>query len=247
MRALFADLRRESALAFTLIELLVVIAIVAILAAIAFPAMRSTLLSAKSAESLSNQKQIGVMVANYAAENNNRLPYAAVWEKISRDQLVYFSRAVAEGADPKFKYGEAPHTSKRPLPSIFYDPCLEGESREQHAMGAFGVNRSVVTDTWTDNPSQLGYTPPTLLSSIARPSRKVILCSVGLKSAAESGGWLFTGDDFAKQGTSLDGGPDPRNAGGAAALFADGHVEKLDVKNMDKATRELLFTTNSTP
>jgi len=233
--------------AFTLIELLVVIGIVVLLAAFAFPAIKSAMLSAKSAESLSNQKQIGVLVANYAAENNNRLPYAAVWSKIYGGQLVYFSRALAEGADPKFEYEKAPYTAKRPLPSIFYDPCLEGDRREQHAMGAFGVNRSVVTDTWTDDPSQEGYTPPTLLSSIDRPSRKVILCSVDLKSAAESGGWLLTGDDFAKQGTSLDGGPDPRNAGGAAALFADGHVEKLDVKNMDKATRELLFTTNSVP
>ena len=236
-----ACLRPRSALAFTLIELLVAIAIIAILAAIAFPAMRSTLLSAKSAESLSNQKQIGVMVANYAAENNNRLPYAAVWSKIFGGQLVYFSRTVAEGADPKFEYGKAPHTSKRPLPSVFYDPCLEGDRREQHAMGAFGVNRSIVVDVWDRER------PSTSLSSIAQPSRKVILCSVDLKSAPESGGWMFTGDDFANQGTSLDGGPDPRNAGGVAALFADGHVEKLDVKNMDKATRELLFTTNSTP
>jgi prepilin-type processing-associated H-X9-DG protein len=37
--------------------------------------------------------------------------------------------------------------------------------------------------------------------------------------------------------------PDPRNAGKAAALFADGHVEKLDVKNMkDEATRRRHFT-----
>ena len=236
-----ACLRPRSALAFTLIELLVAIAIIAILAAIAFPTMRSTLLSAKSAESLSNQKQIGVMVANYAAENNNRLPYAAVWSKIFGGQLVYFSRTVAEGADPKFEYGKAPHTSKRPLPSVFYEPCLEGDRREQHAMGAFGVNRSIVVDVWDRER------PSTSLSSIAQPSRKVILCSVDLKSAPESGGWMFTGDDFANQGTSLDGGPDPRNAGGVAALFADGHVEKLDVKNMDKATRQLLFTTNSTP
>jgi prepilin-type N-terminal cleavage/methylation domain-containing protein/prepilin-type processing-associated H-X9-DG protein len=227
--------------AFTLIELLVVIAIVVLLAAFAFPAIKSAMLSARSAESLSNQKQIGVLVANYAAENNNRLPYAAVWSKIFGGQLVYFSRALAEGTDPKFEYGKAPYTAKRPLPSIFYDPSLEGDRREQHAMGAFGVNRSIVVDVWDRER------PSTSLSSIAQPSRKVILCSVDLKSAPESGGWMFTGDDFANQGTSVDGGPDPRNAGRAAALFADGHVEKLDVKNMDEATRRRLFTLDAAP
>jgi prepilin-type processing-associated H-X9-DG protein len=35
--------------------------------------------------------------------------------------------------------------------------------------------------------------------------------------------------------------PDPRNGGGAASLFADGHVEKLDVKSMSRATRQRYF------
>jgi len=35
--------------------------------------------------------------------------------------------------------------------------------------------------------------------------------------------------------------PAPRNNGGAASLFADGHVEKLDVKSMDRATRQRYF------
>jgi prepilin-type N-terminal cleavage/methylation domain-containing protein len=69
-----AELRPRSALAFTLIELLVVIAIIAILAAIAFPVAKSSMLSAKSAESVSNLRQIGVMVVSYATENNNRIP-----------------------------------------------------------------------------------------------------------------------------------------------------------------------------
>jgi type II secretory pathway pseudopilin PulG len=51
-----------------------VIAIIAILAAIAFPVAKSSMLSAKSAESVSNLRQIGVMVASYATENNNRIP-----------------------------------------------------------------------------------------------------------------------------------------------------------------------------
>ena len=39
-------------------------------------------------------------------------------------------------------------------------------------------------------------------------------------------------------------GPDPRYGGKAGALFADGHVERLDVKNMDSATRRKYFILN---
>ncbi len=42
-------------------------------------------------------------------------------------------------------------------------------------------------------------------------------------------------------GMSVDTYPDPRNGGKAAALFADGHVENLDVKNMDQVQRRRYF------
>ena len=103
-------------------------------------------------------------------------------------------------------------------------------------MGAFGVNRSIVRDAWSSDE------PKTSLSSISRPSQKVIFCSIGPGDAQFCGGWLFTGADFAASGMSNNGYPDPRNSGGAACLFADGHVERLDVKNMDQATRQRHFT-----
>lgn len=232
----FAELRPRSAPAFTLIELLVVIAIIALLAAIAFPVAKSSMLSVKSAESVANLKQIGGLVAIYAADNNNRLPHAAVYEDIFGGRLVYFSRSLAEATIPGFAYGKTPYTSDRPLPTIFYDPCLEGGSQKQHPMGAFGVNSSIVRSAWYSNEQK------TSLASISRPSQKVIVCSVSSEGAQFSGGWGFSGDDFSNQGTSANPCPDPRNTGKAAALFADGHVEKLDVENMDRATRKLLFT-----
>lgn len=212
------------------------IAIIAVLAAIAFPVAKSTMLSAKSAESVSNLKQIGGLVALYAADNNNRLPHAAVYEDIFGGRLVYFSRSLAEATIPGFIYGKKPYTDDRPLPEIFYDPCLEGGPQKQHPMGAFGVNSSIVRSAW------YSYEPKTSLASISRPSQKVIICSVGSKGSQHSGGWGFSGEDFFKEGMGANPYPDPRNAGKAAALFADGHVEKLDVKNMkDEATRKLHF------
>lgn len=221
--------------AFTLTELLVVIALVGALAALSIPAVRVGLSSAKSAQAISNLKQIGVMVANYAAENSNQLPYAAVWGKIFANQLVYFSRTLSEGTIPGFVYAKPPQTDKRPLPTIFYDPILESNPRPQHSMGAFGVNSSIIPGVWSEAER------PTSLNSISRPSQKVIMGSMNSATGNNSGGWSFDGEVFAKQGMGSPDYLDPRHGGKAACLFADGHVEKMDVKNMDEATRRRHF------
>ena len=217
--------------AFTLIELLVVIAIIAILAALAFLAGKSALLSARSAQSLSNLKQIGTLVANYAADNNNRLPLSAYWPStfVFQNILVaHFKDLQTTQYNPK---------AKLYLPGIFYDPVLRGKN--EHPWGSFGVNSAVVLDSNRySGGSSKGVGMP--LSKIPNPSRKV-MCASAIEPGYASA-WGFDGEVFARKGFDPSYGPDPRNSGRAAALFADGHVEKLDVKNMDEATRKLLFT-----
>ncbi len=60
---------------FTLIELLVVIAIIAILAAILFPVFARARAKARQAQCLSNQKQIGLAFAMYAADHDSFFPF----------------------------------------------------------------------------------------------------------------------------------------------------------------------------
>ena len=111
--------RKNSPSAFTLTELLVVIAIVGGLAALVIPGIKAAANAAKSSAALSNLKQTGVLVANYATENNNRLPLSAYWPS-----LYVFQNILAD-AFPELK--KAPYNSAAELylPSIFYG-CVWG-------------------------------------------------------------------------------------------------------------------------
>ena len=216
---------------FTLTELLVVIAIVGGLAALVIPAIKSATLSAKSAEALSNLKQTGVLVANYAAENNNRLPLSAYWPSL------YVFQNILVDSFPELKKTPYNAQAKLYLPKIFYDPVLKGKN--EHPWGSFGVNSAVVLDINrypAGTPQGVGMP----FAAIPNPSKKVIVCSTIEPGSASS--WGTDGDVFVRKGYDPTYGPDPRHGGKAGALFADGHVEKMDVKNMDEATRRRHFT-----
>ena len=226
---------KKSPRAFTLVELLVVIAILGGLAALVVPAVKGGMNAAKASKAVSNLKQIGVMTCNYSSDNGNRLPYAINWYAAGANPpgLLFFHRLLAEHAG--YSYGQSPRSNARSLPEIFYDPCLDGSRLPQHPMGAFGVNAAIIPDA-----TSAGDQGP-LLITITSPSKKVILASAKYNTSFCSS-WSLDGAKFAEQGnTTLDGAPDPRNNGRTASLFADGHVELLDVKNMDQATRKKYF------
>lgn len=71
---------------FTLIELLTVIAIVGVLAAITIPVVTNVRRSARSAQCVSNLRQIGVALGLYVMDHRNTLPPTFTWT--AQDHLV---------------------------------------------------------------------------------------------------------------------------------------------------------------
>jgi prepilin-type N-terminal cleavage/methylation domain-containing protein/prepilin-type processing-associated H-X9-DG protein len=225
--------QKKSDSAFTLTELLVVIAIVGVLAALVIPAVKSATLSARSTEALSNLRQTGVLVANYAVGNDNRLPLSAYWPS------TYVFQNILVDYFPELKNAPYNSAAKLYLPKIFYDPVLKG--KKEHPWGSLGVNSAVLLDSngYSGGNAQ-GVGMPFVM--IPNPSQKVICCSTFEPGWDSS--WGFDGNNFVQKGFDPTYGPDPRYGGKAGALFADGHVEKLDVKNMDPNTRKKYFTLN---
>ncbi|MEM8494253.1 MAG: type II secretion system protein [Planctomycetota bacterium] len=70
---------------FTLIELLVVISIIALLIGILLPALGAARGVARTAQSGSNQRQIGIAMAAYQADNNEYFP---LWQQDDIGQMV---------------------------------------------------------------------------------------------------------------------------------------------------------------
>jgi hypothetical protein len=105
--------------------------------------------------------------------------------------LMFFHRLLSEHAG--YPYNQPPLTEARPLPPVFYDPCLDGNPRAQHPMGAFGVNNAIIPDAGAGNQG-----PP--MVAISSPSQKVIMASTsaGLFSAKWSSSWMLEGSKFAQ-------------------------------------------------
>jgi prepilin-type N-terminal cleavage/methylation domain-containing protein/prepilin-type processing-associated H-X9-DG protein len=224
--------RRETG--FSLIELLVVIAIIAILAALAFPLTKRMIEAGHTGKATANLRQIGALLASYAADNNNCLPVLIRWDNMDN---TWWQRVVSEHAGFTVK---PPKGLDPRLPDIFYDPAV---GKGSHPYGDFGGNQAIMPDY---NPWVTGGIGPnargTSLSSIGPLSKKVIVASAEIPSGVPCKGSWYINKDWITSGGATGATPANRHGGKALCLFADGHTEALDTENMSASDRRKYFT-----
>ena len=222
--------RSCAACAFTLVEVLVVVAIILILAALLFPLATRFSLSSKNVRSISNLHQIGSAINGLIAEKgNNEFPLAtgAGWSPpYWMDQLETWLPDSQPGPGP---YGAA---GQPRLNKAFYSPTEINSDR----MGDYGVNSILMPP---------GLPSSQKAASILRPARTVMVCDArSLFHGKMVGAWYFDAAQWVNTPVeSTVPHPAARYKDQVNALFCDGHIEALDLKQLkaDQKLRAELF------
>ena len=191
--------RPASRPAFTLIELLAVIAVIAVLTAIVTVSVNQALAYARSSESRSNLRQIGVYTQLYATENNQKIPYGR-W---GFDRKYLWLNALYPLAyDEEFPGFIPSATGENLRGTIFYSPAMV-PAEEGEPLRSYGWNNFIY-----DEDSSAGDADRRLsLNQVRQPSLHVLAGDTENASTITRSSINF------------------RNSGRAHLLFLDGHIE----------------------
>jgi prepilin-type N-terminal cleavage/methylation domain-containing protein/prepilin-type processing-associated H-X9-DG protein len=224
--------------AFTLIELLVVIAIIAILAAILFPVFAKAREKARQSSCLSNCKQLGLALIQYAQDNDERLcppasgtfstPSAVSWYDMVQPYLKSIQvfdcpsntyKMALNPASGRYwrRQGGTVNSNLDWATGVAVPANIEGS----YGLNAYGVN--------SGGPFAMGNLA---MARIEAPANVIAMAdSLGASPSAIGAGTYSLSD--------LDGQIDARrhsnqtsvqNGGMAMMAFCDGHAKFLEVR-----------------
>lgn len=215
---------------FTLIELLVVIAIIAILAAILFPVFISAKQRGKSTQCLSNCRQIGMALMNYAGDWNGWIPKASWndWTQPQMDQPCPYSgfESLLMKYVKNWKVFLCPSQDKVLLNGVWQKFRPLQDSKQKGCI-SYGYNEAIVypKESWLCKPDGTSIDRRSL-SDFPAPSRTILL-------AENNWGWHDTWYDqrvlYAFQ--NLDG---ERHIDRSVMVFADGHAAFMKLETTVK-------------
>jgi prepilin-type N-terminal cleavage/methylation domain-containing protein/prepilin-type processing-associated H-X9-DG protein len=238
-----ADLGRR---AFTLIELLVVIAIIAILAAILFPVFAKAREKARQTACLSNLKQLGLAVAQYTADNNEKYPILNNWATTPNKEWMpaIFPYVKSGGV-----YSCPDDSSTQPI-----DYGGAGNRAQ-----AFPYHNSYLWNVQTPNGAASVSISTLTINSVIKPATTVLLCDgssvlspnapyVTESSPQKQAAWMLADPSSGNENDTWSigqipdsqcssswnyeiclgtAGPSLRHTGQTDILFMDGHVKAM--------------------
>lgn len=235
----YTTMKRSDTKSFTLIELLIVIAIIAILAALLLPALRSARDTAKKAGCINNEKQIGVIVQQYALNNKQFLTVVESYTTWYRDLVI------AGGG--QYTNSNGSYVNKKNL-----DPVGSGIARlfkcpVDPTKGTASYARNDPSGGWTMRKDSAKRLVASKVSSVKGPSDVILIAdrwsdnhTPGERTAVDSsiGAWPNGGEfdtvnafnlryereagDYDKYGA--------RHNGLSPILYVDNHVTAVDYK-----------------
>lgn len=237
--------RQNPRLAFTLIELLVVLGIVAALAAILFPVFAAARERGRRTQCLSNERQLGMAILQYAADNdgvlttstNNKYP-VAFWPQLISPYVHSDACFVCPDSQPR-NDSIYQQSANGPRMYIGWNGGRPGPPRVSYI-----YNVNVGGFLWPSaNTSQIAQMhaalAPKTLGQLLRPAATVMLTDGATDpindlpetwpdaGSGDGKGFLDLVDaEYARGGAGVDGvAPNARHSGRVCVLFADGHVE----------------------
>ena len=191
---------------FTLIDLLVVIAIIAILAALLLPALSRAKESARAAQCLGNERQIGLAVRLYADDNDDTFPRSQ-HSAFANGQLAW-ERAIAP------QLGASTTTWTNLLTGVYH--CASSKLTSPLSYGLNVYFEVGPDDDYTGKPQTWRKQ-----ARILKPSNTIIMAEPN--TAADH----IMAHFWISQTDADDEVDAKRHAQKANYTFADGHSQKL--------------------
>jgi len=207
---------------FTLIELLVVIAIIAILAAILFPVFARARENARRTSCLSNIKQMGLALMQYAQDNDEGFPNTHIDGSAPYPDGTIWNSGTWYWGQILFPY----HKSRQ----VFFCPSSPSPDRTDPRRGNYGASETVLPLP--------GTTPLKLPAFVSAASIYVMMDASdtrihAYRTLTASGSYFVPGrgeagsDCSTLTGTDLKDCQSGRHFGGVNVGFADGHAKWL--------------------
>lgn len=211
---------------FTLIELLVVVAIIVVLISVLLPSLSRAREQAKGTACLSNLRQLGIMFATYAAENDDKTP---AFEQLAGNPYFWWYNQVF-GVPSSITQDKVDVTKVKVLfcPSdISVGGDAFGSYNLRFCQGriSYGYNRKGMNSR-TNDPAAFNDGRGVRLSSLATPSDRILLLDTAVINAGNYHGWFnaLPWRDYT-QGSAF-----PRHSSTgymANVLWVDGHASPV--------------------